>query len=92
MRRPSLSRACATLYPSSVDVGRARHRREREHETATLAILASSIEQETPCRYAEAAKQGYLVGSAHLSFPGLGHLRAAGKGHVFVPVNYSGLK
>lgn len=42
--------------------------------------------------YAEAAKQGYLVGSAHLSFPGLGHLRAEGKGYTFVPVNYNGLK
>ena len=42
--------------------------------------------------YAEAAKQGYLVGSAHLSFPGLGHLRTEGKGYEFVPVNYSGLK
>ena len=42
--------------------------------------------------YADAAKQGYLVGSAHLSFPGLGHLRAEGKGYAFVPVNYSGLK
>jgi glyoxylase-like metal-dependent hydrolase (beta-lactamase superfamily II) len=42
--------------------------------------------------YAQAAKQGYLVGSAHLSFPGLGHLRADGKGYAFVPVNYQGLK
>ena len=42
--------------------------------------------------YAEAAKQGYLVGSAHLSFPGLGHLRAEGKGYAWMPVNYSGLK
>ncbi|MBC7731121.1 MAG: MBL fold metallo-hydrolase [Bacteriovorax sp.] len=42
--------------------------------------------------YAEAAKQGYLVGSAHLSFPGLGHLRAEGKGYAWLPVNYSGLK
>jgi glyoxylase-like metal-dependent hydrolase (beta-lactamase superfamily II) len=42
--------------------------------------------------YAEAAKQGYLVGSAHLSFPGLGHLRTEGKGYAFVPINYSGLK
>ena len=42
--------------------------------------------------YAEAAKQGYMVGSAHLSFPGLGHLRAEGKGYAWVPVNYSGLK
>ena len=42
--------------------------------------------------YADAAKQGYLVGSAHLSFPGFGHLRAEGKGYAFVPLNYSGLK
>ncbi len=42
--------------------------------------------------YAEAAKNGYLVGSAHLAFPGLGHLRAEGKGYAFVPVNYSGLR
>ena len=42
--------------------------------------------------YADAAKNGYLVGAAHLSFPGLGHLRAEGKGYAFVPVNYSGLK
>ena len=42
--------------------------------------------------YAEAAKQGYMVGSAHISFPGLGHLRVQGKGYEWVPVNYSGLK
>jgi glyoxylase-like metal-dependent hydrolase (beta-lactamase superfamily II) len=42
--------------------------------------------------FAEAAKQGYMVGSAHLSFPGLGHLRTECKGYAFVPVNYSGLK
>jgi glyoxylase-like metal-dependent hydrolase (beta-lactamase superfamily II) len=42
--------------------------------------------------YADAAKEGYLVGSAHVSFPGLGHLRAEGKGYAWVPVNYSGLK
>lgn len=39
--------------------------------------------------YADAAKGGYIVGSAHLSFPGLGRLRAEGKGYVFVPVNYA---
>ncbi|HEY4067588.1 MAG TPA: MBL fold metallo-hydrolase [Burkholderiaceae bacterium] len=39
--------------------------------------------------YADAVKGGYLVGSAHLSFPGLGHLKADGKGYRFVPLNYS---
>ena len=42
--------------------------------------------------YAEAAKQGYMVGSAHISFPGLGRLRVQGKGYEWVPVNYNGLK
>jgi hypothetical protein len=42
--------------------------------------------------YAQAAKQGYLIGSAHLAFPGLGHLRVEGRGYAFVPLNYSGLK
>ena len=42
--------------------------------------------------YAEAAKQGYLVGAAHLPFPGLGHLRSEGKGYAFVPVAYAPLK
>ncbi len=35
------------------------------------------------------AKEGDLVGAAHLSFPGLGHIRAAGKGYDWVPLNYS---
>ena len=42
--------------------------------------------------YAEAAKQGYLVGVAHISFPGIGRLRAAGTGYTWLPVNYSALK
>jgi len=43
--------------------------------------------------YADAAKNGYLVGSAHIAFPGLGHVRkAAGKSYAWVPVNYSSLK
>ena len=38
--------------------------------------------------YAKAAKEGYLIGSAHLSFPGLGYLHTEGKGYGWVPVNY----
>jgi hypothetical protein len=36
----------------------------------------------------EAARNGYLVAGAHLSFPGLGHIRASGNGYVWIPVNY----
>ena len=39
--------------------------------------------------FADAAKGGYWVGAAHLPFPGLGHLKAEGKGYAFFPVNYS---
>ena len=38
--------------------------------------------------YADAAQGRYLVGSAHLPFPGLGHIRAEGKSYVWVPVDY----
>lgn len=39
--------------------------------------------------YAEAARQGYLVAGAHLSFPGIGRLLANGKGYQWLPVNYA---
>ena len=36
-----------------------------------------------------AAKQGYAVSIAHVSFPGIGHVHANGKGYTWTPVNYS---
>lgn len=42
--------------------------------------------------FADAAKGGYWVASAHLPFPGIGHLRADGRGYVFVPANYAPVK
>jgi glyoxylase-like metal-dependent hydrolase (beta-lactamase superfamily II) len=42
--------------------------------------------------FADVAAHGDLIGGAHLSFPGLGHLRKAGNGYEFVPVNYSTLQ
>ncbi|WP_086920453.1 MBL fold metallo-hydrolase [Variovorax sp. JS1663] len=39
--------------------------------------------------YTEAAAQGYLVAGAHISFPGIGRLRAQGNGYVWLPVNYA---
>jgi glyoxylase-like metal-dependent hydrolase (beta-lactamase superfamily II) len=47
--------------------------------------------------FAEAAAKGYLVGGAHLSFPGLGHLRAnaptaaAKENYTYVPVIYDSM-
>jgi glyoxylase-like metal-dependent hydrolase (beta-lactamase superfamily II) len=40
--------------------------------------------------FADAAEQGYLVGGAHLPFPGLGHVRRDdAKAFQYVPLNYS---
>ena len=41
--------------------------------------------------FADAAEQGLWVAGAHLSFPGIGHLRAMGPEYLFVPANYSAL-
>lgn len=38
--------------------------------------------------FAQLDKDGSLVAASHLSFPGLGHLRKAGKGWVWLPVDY----
>jgi glyoxylase-like metal-dependent hydrolase (beta-lactamase superfamily II) len=39
--------------------------------------------------FAEAAAGNYWVAGAHLSFPGIGHLKADGAGYRWVPINYS---
>jgi len=40
-------------------------------------------------QYVDAAKGGYYVGVTHVSFPGIGKLRADGTGYEWLPVNYS---
>jgi glyoxylase-like metal-dependent hydrolase (beta-lactamase superfamily II) len=39
--------------------------------------------------FADAASYGYLVGAAHVSFPGIGRVRANGRGYIWLPVNYA---
>ncbi|MEO5889486.1 MAG: MBL fold metallo-hydrolase [Ferruginibacter sp.] len=39
--------------------------------------------------FREAAQKGYLVAGDHLSYPGIGRIRADGDGYVWVPANYS---
>jgi hypothetical protein len=41
--------------------------------------------------YAEAAAQGYYLAFTHVSFPGIGRVRAEGKGYTWLPVNYTRL-
>ena len=50
---------------------------------------SKAAEKERQKAFAAAAREGYLVGAAHVSFPGLGHLRKAGKGYEWQPVNYT---
>jgi hypothetical protein len=38
---------------------------------------------------AEAAAKGHYVAAAHISFPGIGHVRTEGSGYEWVPVNYT---
>lgn len=42
--------------------------------------------------FAQAAKEGTLVGASHLQFPGLGHLRSTGKTFQWLPVNYTQMR
>lgn len=39
-----------------------------------------------------AAKGGYMIGGAHLQFPGMGYLRTEGKGYRYIPVNYTQMR
>lgn len=38
--------------------------------------------------FADAAKNGYWIAPAHVSFPGIGHLRADGSGYKWIPIAY----
>lgn len=40
--------------------------------------------------FKDAAQGGYYVGVAHVSFPGIGRLRADGGSYDWIPVNYNG--
>lgn len=39
--------------------------------------------------YADSAREGYWIGAAHISFPGLGHVTAKDGHFAWVPANYS---
>jgi len=39
--------------------------------------------------FEDAVKQGYWIAAPHLSFPGIGHLRHAGKAYQWIPANYA---
>lgn len=39
--------------------------------------------------YSDAARKGYWIGAAHISFPGLGHVGVKGSEFYWIPANYS---
>ncbi|MBP2301855.1 MBL fold metallo-hydrolase [Azospirillum picis] len=39
--------------------------------------------------FAEAARNGYWIAAAHISFPGLGHIRRDDQGYHWLPANYT---
>ena len=60
--------------------------------TIQFDVDSASASMQRRHAYADAANAGYLVGTAHLSFPGIGHVRAEGKGYAWVSILYSALK
>jgi glyoxylase-like metal-dependent hydrolase (beta-lactamase superfamily II) len=63
-----------------------------EHPSVTIGydVDAADAEREHLLQFAEAAQNGYLIGGAHISFPGLGHVRRDGeRTYTYVPLNYS---
>ena len=64
-------------------------------DPSVTIIFDSDSKQAAAARkalFADAAKGGYWIGAAHLSFPGIGHLRKQGKGFEWVPVNHIELR
>jgi len=61
------------------------------HPSVTIAFDTDTVsaEAERKAEFAAAAKEGYLLGGAHLQFPGLGHVAKDGKGYRWIPVNFT---
>ena len=56
----------------------------RPRQSRALAALMSSL---LALASVYAARPSHWVAAAHLSFPGIGHLRGDGKGYAWVPAN-----
>ena len=61
-----------------------------KHPSVTIGydVNAAEAEREHLLQFAEAAQNGYLIGGAHISFPGLGRVRRDGeRTYTYVPLN-----
>lgn len=56
--------------------------------TITFDVDSKAAAAQRQKAFADAAKNGYWVAPAHVSFPGVGHLRADGTGYRWIPITY----
>lgn len=56
--------------------------------TVTFDVDSKAAAAQRQKAFADAAKNGYWVAPAHVSFPGIGHLRADGTGYRWIPITY----
>ncbi|MDB5917946.1 MAG: fold metallo-hydrolase [Massilia sp.] len=65
-----------------------------DHPEATISFDSDqkTAAAERKQAFDAAARGRYLVGAAHLQFPGIGHIEKAGKGYEFIPVNYTQMR
>jgi glyoxylase-like metal-dependent hydrolase (beta-lactamase superfamily II) len=61
-----------------------------QNPMASVEYDTDAVAAQRSRRYALklAADRGYLIGAAHIAFPGLGHIRSTGNTYDWVPVNY----
>jgi glyoxylase-like metal-dependent hydrolase (beta-lactamase superfamily II) len=57
--------------------------------TTTYDTDAASAEKQRDMLFAEAAQEGYWIGAAHISFPGLGHIGVRGSHFIWIPAQYT---
>lgn len=60
--------------------------------TIQFDVDSKAAAAERKKEYADAAKRGHWVAASHLPFPGIGHLRADGRGYQWVPANYTEIR
>jgi glyoxylase-like metal-dependent hydrolase (beta-lactamase superfamily II) len=65
---------------------------EAPHTTIQFDSDAKAAMAQRLKTFDAAAKDGALVGAAHIQFPGMGHLRKTGKSYQWIPVNYTQLR
>ena len=65
-----------------------------DHPEVTISFDSDSKAAAAARRqtFQAAARDGTLIGAAHLPFPGLGHLHSDKQAFDWIPVNYSQLR